>query len=548
MNLLEERWIPVRLLDGSREWAAPHELAGPQIAAFDAARADFNGALAQFAIGLLQTTTPVDSNIEWRGLLKSPPDTQTLQSWFSPHSAAFDFDGDGARFMQDFDLRASDGEALCIGNLLIDAPGEKTVEDNGDHFVKRARVCAMCPRCAATALFTLNLNGPAGGQGHRTGLRGGGPLTTLLIADGQSESVTSLWQTLWLNVCLRGRFLDASGDAYKSKAHFTFPWCASIRALMDETGEIAPTQVHPAHVFWSMPRRIRLDFDIISVGDCNLCGASSMRLITQYVSRMHGLNYKGQWSHPLTPYQEFDGEMTPVHLQPDGLGYRDWLGWTLGIQSGKQRVERARAIEHFFEAALERKLGIGLRVWAFGYDMKSMKARCWYEATVPLYGLADCDIASQKRVREDVGAWLSGAEQAAYYLRGAVKDAWFSHTARGKFDFIDASFWGQTATAFYDLLRNRIQSARDGTEPDHGTVGETWLSQLRNVALNLFRDELVGTGPIERMNPARVAAAHNQLKANLNGPKLRIALALPVEAKPKKTSKQSQPGPAANAP
>lgn len=140
MNLLEEQWIPVRLLDGSRQRIAPHELAGPQVAAFDAERADFNGALAQFAIGLLQTATPVDSGIEWRGLLKNPPDAQTLQAWFSPHTAAFEFDGTGTRFMQDCDLRGSDGEPVGIGSLVIEAPGENTIKNNSDHFTKRSQV------------------------------------------------------------------------------------------------------------------------------------------------------------------------------------------------------------------------------------------------------------------------------------------------------------------------------------------------------------------------------------------------------------------------
>ena len=105
MNLLEEPWIPVRTHDGSREWISPRQLSAARIVAFDADRADFNGALAQFAIGLLQTTSPVDNVIGWRGLLKTPPDEATLQAWIVPHLAAFEFDGEGARFMQDFDLR-----------------------------------------------------------------------------------------------------------------------------------------------------------------------------------------------------------------------------------------------------------------------------------------------------------------------------------------------------------------------------------------------------------------------------------------------------------
>src|SRR5438128_825595 len=109
MNLLTELWIPVRRRNSSRVWIAPHQISDPDIVAFDASRADFNGALAQFAIGLLQTTTPMDSPVAWRQLFASPPDEVTLQSWFAPVTAAFEFDGDGARFMQDLSLKVDEG-------------------------------------------------------------------------------------------------------------------------------------------------------------------------------------------------------------------------------------------------------------------------------------------------------------------------------------------------------------------------------------------------------------------------------------------------------
>ena len=67
MNLaMGARWIPVLRADGTRDWVAPTELGAPDIVAFDAPRADFNGALAQFAIGLLQTVAPVPSMLAWR--------------------------------------------------------------------------------------------------------------------------------------------------------------------------------------------------------------------------------------------------------------------------------------------------------------------------------------------------------------------------------------------------------------------------------------------------------------------------------------------------
>ena len=537
MNLLEEAWMPVRCHNGERTWVRPSELSRPDLAAFDADRADFNGALAQFAIGLLQTASPIDSGIEWRNLLKQVPDEAMLRDWFAPFAAAFECDGDGARFMQDFDLRAADGEPVGIAGLLIEAPGENAVKNNSDHFVKRGQVSRLCPHCAALALFTLQVNAPSGGAGHRTGLRGGGPLTTLLIADNDPQLPRSLWHSLWLNVRERYAFEAGGGDAGKSAPHFTFPWLASIQTLQEHDGQTTPAQVHPAHVFWAMPRRIRLDQMAISAGLCDLCSRESEKLIHQYVTRNHGLNYKGAWSHPLSPYYESKEGMLPLHPQPGGLGYRHWLGWTLGMQSEKRKVTRAAALEHFFSERVERQTGIGLRLWAFGYDMDNMKARCWYDATLPLYALGECSPQARLDLRADVSAWLAGAELTASCLRGAVKDAWFSHDARGDFAFVDASFWSRTEADFYALLRDRIQAARDGTALDAAALSERWLTRLQHVALRLFDNDLVGTGPIERQNPGRVAKAHRQLLASLHGPKLRAALALPVEPKPAKKGK-----------
>lgn len=532
MNLLTQAWIPVRTVDGGHTWVSPAELSRSDLVAFDAVRADFNGALAQFAIGLLQTTSPAESRVAWGRLLKEPPDETTLRTWFAPRESAFKCDGDGARFMQDFDLRA--GDVQGIGALLIEAPGENTVKNNGDLFIKRRQFQHLCPHCAVLALFTLQLNAPAGGAGNRTSLRGGGPLTTLLVAEPHQGSVGSLWHSLWLNVLPQREFAQLSGDSEKTAPYLTFPWLASVQAIQADGGQTTSVQVHPAHVFWAMPRRIRLDLDTVSAGECDLCGRTSELRVQRYFSRPQGLNYKGAWSHPLSPYYETKEGMLPLHPQPGGLGYRHWLGWVLGMHNDKRKVDAAAVVSAYFHGPLEQGTGLHLRLWAFGFDMDNMKARCWYEATLPLYQLNDCTQQAQTEVHDDVGSWINGAELAASYLRGAVKDAWFGHDARGDFGFVDASFWSATEPAFYQLLRDRIHAAQLESAADNIALSEQWLRQLTAAVLRLFDSGLVGTGTIERQNPARIASAHRKLLDKLNGPKLRTALVLPVQPKKSK--------------
>jgi len=537
MNLLEEPWLPVRRTDGSRAWVAPTALADPTLVAFDADRPDFNGALAQFAIGLLQTTAPVETNTAWRELFRSPPSVETLAQWFAPVQAVFVLDGDGSRFMQDRTLAPDEGAVNDVSALLIETPGEQTLKNNADHFIKRGQVDAICPHCAATALLTLQINAPSGGAGHRTGLRGGGPLTTLVAC----QPPRSLWHDLWLNVREQPGFLDHSGERALTELHYTFPWLADITTLQTEKGELAPIQAHPAHVFWAMPRRIRLDFEQTISGTCPLCGRTSERLIRQYVTKNYGLNYKGAWDHPLSPYYQNGEDWLPLHPQPGGIGYRHWLGWVLGAATESNKaMRRARVVSHVL-ASGRGVLEGQLRLWAFGYDMDNMKARCWYEASLPLYGLNECDVDAQKRVEEEVRQWLAGANLAAFFLRSAVKDAWFGADARGDFSVLDACFWSATEADFYRQLRDLIDLARVDGDIDHQAIAQAWLACLRRVAVDLFDAQFVGAGAIERQNPRRAAEAYRQLGRNLAGKKIRAALGLPATAKP-----STQPADAVN--
>jgi len=553
MNLLDEPWLPVCDAEGTRRWVTPADLADPTLRVFDADRADFNGALAQFAIGLLQTVTPAENTQEWRGLFRHPPCADTLAGWFAPIREVFDLDGDGARFMQDRVLVAKDKGINDIGFLLIEAPGEQTIKKNRDHFIKRDQIGPLCPGCAATALFTLQINAPSGGSGHRTSLRGGGPLTTIVGC----QPARSLWHDLWLNVLDSKVFLEHSGDQARKELHLTFPWQVNITELQKENGELSPIQLHPVHVFWSMSRRIRLDFDDTSAGLCGICMRHSDRLIRRYVTRNHGLNYKGCWDHPLTPHYlkqpvppqpeepKKEPPWLPVHPQEGGIGYRHWLGWVLGATTDANRHLRSARVVTHLRNHRGRDIEGQLRLWAFGYDMDNKKARCWYEARLPLYGLAACDPEAQRRVEETVRPWLAGANLAVFFLRAAVKSAWFDDK-KGSNDgerrkkmkalkaldaAVNAGFWSRTEPIFYRQLSKVIECARADEDIDASTFATGWLEHLREVALDLFDGQFVGAGAIERQNPRRIAKAYQKFKRELGGKKIREALGLPAPAK-----------------
>jgi CRISPR system Cascade subunit CasA len=542
MNLLEEKWLPVRRSTGQVDWIAPHQITESDIVAFAANRADFNGALAQLMIGLLQTTTPIDDEGDWEDLLETPPTAEVLKEWFAPTAEAFVLDGDGARFMQDFSLTAAEGAECTIDALLIDTAGGSAIDKNTDHFVKRDTIRAMCPHCLATALFTLQTNAPAGGAGHRTSLRGGGPLTTLLVATPSR----SLWQDLWLNVKPQKVFLRQGGDAQKVAKHYTFPWLDDIGKIQPKGGETQPLQVHPHHVFWGMPRRIRVDFSGEQSGQCDVCKRDSTQLVHRYATKPHGLNYKGVWRHPFSPYYEIKEEWLPVHPQPGGFSYRNWLAWVLGIKQGKKSVQAAGIVDYFFQERKKYQASGQFRLWVFGYDMDNMKPRCWYESTFPLYSLTDTTRTTHIQVQNLVTNRIEASEQAAFYLRQAVKQAWFGESdLRGDLSFVDKAFWDSTEADFYRQLNDLIQQActETGIDMDDANfiiaLGATWHKVLIQCAIRLFDVDIVGAGAICQQDPRRIAEAYNNLKRNLNGDAIKTILRLPVSKKKNKKSKPS---------
>ncbi|EKD50811.1 MAG: hypothetical protein ACD_62C00421G0002 [uncultured bacterium] len=540
MNLLDEAWIPVRRSNGKLDWISPYQMTESDLVALAANRPDFNGALIQFLIGLVQTTTPMDSQAEWERWNTNPPNIEELKKWFAPVREAFVFDGDGSRFMQDFDLRTQetkDDEFNEIGALLIESPGDQTLKLNKDHFVKRNRTSALCPHCAITALFTLQTNAPSGGNGHFTSIRGGGPLTTLIMP-GQSSS---LWQIVWLNVREKTQFNTSHGNADLKKPQYIFPWLGDMKTIQPDGGKTTPIQVHPAHVFWGMPRRIRLDQENVTKGACDICGRLSDKLMTRYLTIARGFDYKGGWRHPLSPYrEEKQGEMFAVHPQPDGIGYKHWLSWILGQQTDKKKILPASIVSHVIDS---HRLASHYRLWVFGYDMDNMKARCWYESILPLYGVTDKNIDGRRLIQREIAKWLESAEYVVYLLRSNVKSAWFGDDAevRGNLSFIDVFFWSQTEPDFYHQLIALIEQARDEeNDPTLLPMREAWREVLIKVALHLFDADLVGVAPIQQQNPRRMAEAYKRLRMSLYGDKLKALLGLPVEKKEKKIKKSAK--------
>lgn len=527
MNLIRDQWIPARRRSGARARIAPHEIVDnhgddPWVA-LGAARPDFNGALAQFLIGLLQTTVAPERGRDWRHWYETPPLPEQLAEAFETVAHAFELAGEGPRFMQDLTLFGEAHKVEPIEKLLIDAPGKNTLERNTDLFIKRHRVERLCHACAAMTLFTLQTNAPGGGQGHRTGLRGGGPLTTLVLDD------TSLWRMVWLGVLERDAFLSYCGNPALEAEATRFPWLQPTRTSEKDTGApTTPEDAHPAQMYWSMPRRLRLVWALNEEGApraCDLCGVPNPMTAREYAVKNLGVSYEGPWLHPLSPYWTKDDVRLPLHPKADGIQYRHWLGL---VQFDPERgTSPARIVQCFLDDRAV-TLGRQLRLWAFGYEMDNMKARSWHEGVMPLVVAPP---AVREAFEEDVTRLVQATVQTCRQTLRAVKASFDDDPKKVKGDLgaIEQSIWQDTEGDFFAML-SRLLDTHGLGEPTT-ELRRAWQRRLVEAANAQF-DTATQSGYFDAVDAGRVARAWNNLQRNLYGPKIRQILALPEKERP----------------
>ena len=456
-NLLTDCSIPVVREDGTRDFIRPAQIADVvnPVRSIDWPRPDFCVATLEMLIGLLATACPPEGSDAWLDWWAQPPSVADLDRAFAPIAHAFNLDGPGPLFMQDWDNL--DPAPEPIETLLIGSPGQQTVNLNSDLLVHRGRVSSLGRPAAAMALYVLQSWAPSGGQGNRVGLRGGGPLVTLVLPGSRA----TLWQTIWANVPTDGAVLPPTSDL-----PLVFPWLAPT-VTSEDNQEVTPQSAHPLQCWWGVPRRIRLDF---SAGEqpCGLTGVVDTVHVTGWRQRPWGAKYIG-WGlkHPLTPYyqQRLGGEYL-AHHQHGSIGYRQWLGLVLKEREGLRLPAASVSKWHNgrdMDALVHRS-----RILAAGYDTDNMKAIGFAETEMPLPGAAD---ATEQRRLDDLSRVLVLATgQVAKLLRKALAVAGADVGATSR-------LWSETEAAFFTVLEAAAQ--RGVLDTDRAD----WLRLLRKVVL-----------------------------------------------------------------
>lgn len=483
-NLLREKWLPVIRKDGSHDRIAPWEITDGNSPIIDLMppRADFRAALLEFLIGLMQTAYAPEQEKDWRELLKKPPLNKDLKAAMQAHEPYFNLLGDHPRFMQDLIMSNADKPSENgIAALLMDSPGANTLKQNTDFFVKRGRVDSLCPSCAAMALFTLQAFAPSGGKGHRTSLRGGGPLSTLVQGK-------TLWEKIWSNVLpvsFKNVTVAPEGDLLKGNV---YPWAAPTKTS-EKGEETHPEDVHFLHAYWGMPRRIILK-DSSSNEPCSLCGNESETGVATYLTRPSGYNYGPTWIHPLTPYR-FQTGNSPLSIkgQSNISGYNHWLGLAYGQpetfgSKNQSSVQPALCVAHARNNLDDVCINVA------GFDMDNMKPLQWCEHTFPVFKTEDNDL-----FRETVDSMVQAASKIRSNLVVAIKDALVNEAGKNqakvdKSFFTNASnaFWGNTESRFYCLA---AKLAKVVEYDESVALLEDWGTHIQTVANNLFHEHVM---------------------------------------------------------
>jgi CRISPR system Cascade subunit CasA len=483
-NLISAPWIPVIRESGRRDRIQParltDEIDTDPIRDLDFPRPDFRCAALEFLIGLLTVACPPCD--DWKARWTSPPSRAKLEAAFAPFAAALTFDGEGPRA---FDLEEFSTKPTPVEALLIEAPGAETKRKNAALLVKAGLVEVLSRPAVSIALITLQTMAPMGGEGHRTSLRGGGPLTTLVVP----KFPATLWHRLWANVPPGG------SPAKPAEMPRIFPWLVPTRFSNEEGQTTTPQDVDWRQTFFGMPRRIRLNFEAnLDRRPCDLTGEIDDVIVRTYRTLKHGTKYDA-WGgiHPLTPHSCKAGNPTryPVHGQGGRIGYRQWVAMLYGAKDGS--CEPAQCVSLFVaeRAGDIPRADRSFRLMAAGYDMDNKKARAFTEAETP-------DITfrcgGRGAVAEKARDFTAAANEVARTLSQAVKIALYGGgadvgattalltTARGR-------FWADTDETFFAILNDLSmlpaeKLARDATVP----IAHAWRSVMERAALAIFDD------------------------------------------------------------
>lgn len=502
-NLLEEAWIPVK---GRTELIKICEIVHPDILGLDAPRADFNAALMQFLIGLLQTVFVPDTPRTWRNFYSNPPTETALQDKLNTIKEAFYLDGDGYRFMQDISIKDK-GNHASILKLLPGLVGDNTVKKNMDFFVKSSQLSKISISNMVVGFYLYQnycLSETGGSKArHHGSLRGRNSLIALVNKDKGN-----LWENIWLNVIQKNNFKNL---IVNGTDNYVFEWMQSKTSEKQKTDN----DIGLADIYWSMPRRVFVDFSKLKNQICDLTNKEVL-IVENIRIKENGIEYKTNYiKHPLIPYRvaeitkkDLTGGVRPIKLKATGINYGDWLA-LIGNETASENL-----LEH-----VRRNLNGDFNIFVCGYlnDSTQAKTLCWYQTKMPFY-LTSSSAEQKTELEAEVDKYIKVSKAVCDYLVVAIRNAWFDENdeknKKQKESFnkdraaeISKCFWNKTESAFYEIVKSLYVNSTQLTDDLKIQHRKDWYEHIKSETLKLF-DEWAFKSSIQT-NPRRISIAYN---------------------------------------
>ncbi len=505
MNLLNDVWLLVIRENKEKDkiaiWQILDNYKNNPVIDIEAPRPDFRNAIYQLLIGIMQVAAMPEDEQEWGELWNKPFSKDDFKNKLLKYKDCFEIDTNGPAFMQDLD-NLKDRKKEELKNLFIELPANTVFNKNTP--------CKVDIYWIAIVLYTLQTFASGGGRGQNTGIRGGGPMTTMLYPAEDNKFKPSLWQKLWLNILPKEQVRLLTGDITKNKKCDVFPWMKQTKVSDKKGNSLFASECHPFHMYFGMPRRIRLFFTE-GVSICDISGVESNKLADGYCSSPSGNHYSGVWIHPLNAYRKDpkkpEEPPNPYKGNPGGISYRHWTRLALNSESDTDIQAPVVSFAQSLEARKKILKNNNILIWAAGYDNDKMKARCWYDAMLPVYSI---NIMDAKMVEEVLNSYVISASLLVSAIKREVKYSWFKAPAeaKGDFSFVDTAFWHDTESSFYRILSLLIKNINDNTIVSKCT--SEWLKIIRNQSIELF-DTWALSEQEEGINMKRVVHARNRL-------------------------------------
>ena len=531
LNLISDPWLPVRRRSGRTAtiapWAVNDRIDTDPVTAFAWPRPELNAASLELLIGMLSTGAAPAGDAEWQWGWSAPPGPGTLRARLGRVAPFFDLVADDApAFLQDLDPLADAGVSNPA-RLLFDTPGARTARLNTDLFRRRAAEDSVLS-LPTTAIALYALMSWCASVGHRVALRGGGPLVTLPVL-GHRRLGDTLWGQAWPAV----RNRDPEDREWGERPERVFPWTAPTPTSRpgDSNPPLGPEEMHPLHVHWGMPRRVRLLAGPAAGRACALTGEQATTAIVGIRTRNYGINYVSGYPHPHTPHYRTSTGATPLPVLTTARSAgADRLPGL--IATSRDGLRGPASAMYRFPWRASGPDAIDPRMRCFGLDADKAKVRGWIDRTVPLplagtlaganavttclHPLCDAVSAVAGMVIIAIRrAAAKGSDQGALAdaapsrLPGAVEQALLAAWREA------AESERATPRAADKRLDPGIGSPPEPTDPSR-SIRAAFMRTLQFAALALF-DELVPAAGVEHRDPFRRARARHNLVLNLSG-------------------------------